>query len=176
MLNWWSRRDHARQSCHSDTASCGCWCCFAETTGFLGIWPQALVRTSWSVVHSSKYHPEEDEVWSCGSRSPNPICLSSTQHYSATARIMENGITKPCLPFKMTMLTAASTCGRPWWSKGINFYGICWSFAEVQLPTLPMMRFFVCFSCRNFHSPFAWPLWCTKMPASVSLPTWHKTW
>ena len=60
--------------------------------------------------------------------------------------------------------------------KPSNFYGVCWSFAEVQSPTLPMMRFFVSFSLRNFHSPFAQPLQCTKMPASVCLPTWRTTW
>ena len=124
MLKWWSQRDHAQQSCHSDTTNRGHWCCFTETTGFLAVWPWALVRTSWSVVRSSKYHPGEDEVWSCGSRSTSPICLRSTRHYSAIARSslysIENRITKLCLPFKTTTLTAAFTHGRPWWLKAIQ--------------------------------------------------------
>ena len=54
---------------------------------------------------------------------------------------------------------------------------ICRSLAEIQSEMLLMMRFFASFSCRNFHSPFAALLPCTKMSASVSSPrTLHTTW
>ena len=150
-----------------------------ETTGFLAVRLRALVRTSGSrpkrcsQVKISPRRRQSLVMWFAFSQSDiYAVCLRGTRYYSATARSSlydtDNRITKPCLPFKTTTTAAASTCGRPWWSKAITSLKRCcqwWDFSRA-FPT----------AYRKFYSSFARLLRCRKMLPSVSSQKWRTTW
>ena len=182
-LNWWPRRDHARRSWHSDATNatvrslalefwpCDPELCFHKLkrcSAELKISPSRRLRLAmWFRVFPAQYASRVLDI---------TILRPLEAPYKALKTELKNRV---CLPFKTTTYNYSSFCT---WKTLVtdshhNFYGICWSLAEVQSEMLLMMRFFASFSCRNFHSPFAALLPCTKMSASVSSPrTLHTTW
>lgn len=51
--------------------------------------PRFGLQPSRNVVRSTKYHPIENEIWSCCARSSNPICLRGTWNNSTTTEIQK---------------------------------------------------------------------------------------